>query len=136
MDNKKIITEINQLETRMGTFATVHWMKARRMLTDIAIVLIIPLVVLAGLYFWTPGSDRALLSLVAPTQKPEFGVKARTALETLKSISMDVSFFEDPVYQSLQEFSTDVPPAILGRTYPLTPPPALRNMNIKVEKPR
>ncbi|MEK7118783.1 MAG: hypothetical protein AAB869_04185, partial [Patescibacteria group bacterium] len=81
-------------------------------------------------------SDSALLSMVAPPQRPEFGVKARAALETLKSISMDASFFEDPVYQSLQEFSTDVLPAELGRTYPFTPPDVLRNMNRKTEKPQ
>jgi hypothetical protein len=103
--------------------------KAKQTLIDVGIVLALPLLVLAGLYFWSPNAnDTALLSLVAPSQEPEFGAKARAALEKLKSITMDGSLFDDTVYLSLQEFHVDVEPAVLGRTYPFAPPDALLNL--------
>lgn len=116
-------------------------MKSKQVLIDIGVVLVIPALVLAGLYFLNSKSDNALLSLVAPPTEEHIGAKAKIALETLKSISMDDSLFKDTcdpgvdgdpcrVYQSLQEFHVDVPPATLGRTYPFVPPDALFKLKV------
>ena len=108
-------------------------MKGKQALTDIGIVLVIPVLVFLGYYFWNSGSDSELLSLVAPQEgQQEYGKEAKAALAELKSITMDGSLFEDPVYKSLQEFHVDVSPAVLGRSYPFSTPDAV----LKVTKSR
>ncbi len=96
---------------------------------DIVAVLLVPLLLAGGYYFWSGDEDSALLSLVVTKQDgQEFGAKAKAALEKLRSIKMDGSLFEDPAYLSLKEFHVDIDMVIpLGRPYPFTPPDVLRN---------
>lgn len=102
-------------------------MKTKQVLFDIGIVLALPILVFVGSYFWNSDNNTALLSLVAPPEESEFGARTNAVLDTLSSITMDSSLFDDPVYRSLQEFHVDVAPATLGRPYPFTPPDVLRN---------
>lgn len=102
-------------------------MKGKQTVIDIAIVLALPLVVFLGYYFWNSNDNNALLSIVAPPpESQEYGSKAKTALVTLRSITMDDSLFNDPLYLSLKEFHVDVPEAVLGRANPFTTPEAVR----------
>ncbi|MDO8521647.1 MAG: hypothetical protein Q7S52_06040 [bacterium] len=102
--------------------------KMGKVLFDVLVVLLLPVLFALGYYFWSGDDDSALLSLVVEKQDgQEYGAKAKDALARLRSITMDASLFEDPVYQSLQEFHVDIDMSIpLGRTYPFTPPDVLR----------
>lgn len=103
-------------------------MKGKQALFDVIIVLAFPAIIIGGYYLWGPSNDTGLLSLVvAPQPQQEFGVKARAALAALKSISMDGSLFQDPVFKSLEEFHVDITPSALGRMYPFATPDALRS---------
>ena len=103
-------------------------MKGKQALFDIGIVLALPLLLIAGYYFWSSGGESPLLSLVVPQEATqEYGAQARAALATLKSIRMDGSLFDDPVYKSLHEFHVDIPMTTsFGRAYPFTIPDAVR----------
>jgi len=104
-------------------------MSGKQALLDTLVVLFVPFIVGMGFYLWAPSEELALLSLVKPPEEQEFGVQAKSALAALRSITMDGSLFEDPVYKSLQEFHVDIDAAVLGRTYPFTPPNAVRNLS-------
>jgi len=103
--------------------------KAGRVVFDVLAVLLLPTLFALGYYFWSGDDDSALLSLVVSKEDGrEYGAKAKEALARLRSIKMDTSLFDDPAYQSLKEFHVDIDMEIpLGRTYPFTPPEALRN---------
>ena len=105
--------------------------KKNQALFEIGIVLAIPMLLLWGYYFLGSSSDdSALLSFVVSQEETqEYGVQAKQALSALKSINMDASLFDDPVYTSLKEFHLDIDTTTsLGRTYPFTPPPAVRGL--------
>ena len=106
-------------------------MKGKQTIIDIVVVLVIPLAIVAGFYFWkTDNTPSLLLSFVAPDSaaKPgeELGAKTKAALATLRSINFDVSLFDDPVYQSLKDFPSTIATTTLGRPYPFTLPDVLR----------
>ncbi|OGZ07981.1 MAG: hypothetical protein A2942_02280 [Candidatus Lloydbacteria bacterium RIFCSPLOWO2_01_FULL_50_20] len=105
-------------------------MKAKQTLIDIGIVFTLPVLVLVISIFWDPtANETSLLSLVGPVpEEQEYGAKAKEALATLRSIDMDTSLFDDPIYRSLQEFHVDIAPAVLGRPYPFTQPEVIRSM--------
>lgn len=108
----------------------------KQSLFDLGIVLALPIVIGIGYYFWGRGDDSALLSLTGPGQSQEYGVKARQALASLKSINMDDSLFSDPVYQSLNEFYVELPTGTqFGRTYPFTRPPAVEAVKPRTSAP-
>ncbi len=106
-------------------------MKGRQALIDIGVVLAIPLLFFVGGYFWSPTGDSALLSLGAPPESAkDLGANVKAALDTLRTIDLEKNalLFDDPVYQSLQEFHVDIAPATLGRDNPFTPPDAVRTI--------
>lgn len=109
--------------------------KGGKALFDLAAVLVIPLLFALGYYFWSGEDDSALLSLaVSQGDGREYGAKAKQALATLRSISMDASLFDDPVYRSLKEFHVDIDTSIpIGRSYPFTTPDVLRGKQKPVQ---
>ncbi|OGZ08370.1 MAG: hypothetical protein A3C93_02795 [Candidatus Lloydbacteria bacterium RIFCSPHIGHO2_02_FULL_54_17] len=100
----------------------------RKMLFDVLVVLVLPGLFVVGYFFWSGDDDPALLSLmVPPEENREFGAKTKEALAKLGSIKMDAALFQDPAFLSLQEFKVDIDFDVpLGRSYPFTPPDALR----------
>lgn len=43
-------------------------------------------------------------------------------LRSLEGLTLDVSFFDDPVFRSLQDFTPDIPiPAVKGKANPFAP---------------
>lgn len=102
-------------------------MKGKQALIDAGVVLALLVLLMGGYYAWSPEKNQTLLSFTTPNEgRQEYGKKARGALAALKSISMDSSLFENPVYRSLDEFHVDIPASSLGRSYPFTPPDSLR----------
>lgn len=108
-------------------------MNGRQTVIDIVVVLVIPLVIVAGYYFWKQQDSPSLLSLIAPSlaAKPgeeakELGVKVTVALATLNAIKLDNSIFNDPVYNSLRYFPVTIATTTIGRDYPFTSPESIR----------
>jgi len=107
-------------------------MTGKQALIDMLVVLVAPLLLIGGYYYFKSGDD-ALLSLGSGVATPgrdggELGEKTTLALAMLKSIDFDVSLFQDPAYLSLQDFSVTVASTTLGRPYPFTSPPEIREL--------
>lgn len=112
-------------------------MMAKQIITDIVVVIILPLL-LIGAYYSFKGEDGALLSIVSPsvTAAPSeggqaLGAKTANALALLRSMpsELDQSLFSDPAYLMLKDYQVTIPTIPLGRTNPFTPPPALLDLS-------
>ncbi len=51
----------------------------------------------------------------------EIGKKLAATLETIRSIRLDRSIIENPVFMSLEDFSTEISPLPVGRDNPFEP---------------
>ena len=63
-------------------------------------------------------------SLVAETgqvKQSTIGQELVTALSKLKSLPLDENFFQDPVFQSLNDFSVPIASQEVGRANPFSP---------------
>lgn len=112
-------------------------MMAKQIITDIVVVIILPLLLIGG-YYSFKSEDGALLSLASPSVAmvpgdggQELGVKTTTALELLRSIprELDQSLFNDPAYLMLKDYQVTIPTIPLGRVNPFTPPSVLVNLS-------
>lgn len=113
-------------------------MNGKQTIIDIAVVLLIPLIIVVGFYFWKQDDAPSLLSIIAPglaakpgTEGNDLGAKTKIALATLNSIKLDNSIFNDPVYQSLRYFPVTIETSSLGRDYPFSMPEGIRSKETK-----
>lgn len=114
-------------------------MNVRQTVIDVVVVLIIPLVIVGGYYFWKQGDGPSLLSAIAPgfAERPgeetkDLGAKTKVALATLNSIKLDNSIFNDPVYQSLRDFPVTIATSTIGREYPFSLPSVIQEKETRV----
>lgn len=101
----------------------------KQVLLDILIVLVAPVILVAGyLYF---GADQiSSLLFVAPLDiaalpggnGEEMGTKSKAALNELKSIHFDEALFSDPTFLSLIDFTGTISTTTVGRRYPFSTP--------------
>lgn len=80
------------------------------------------LVIFAGWYFL--GRSNQPEASVNVTQDPVEAIIGRdllSSLDKMKSVKLDTSFFNDPVYKSLQDTSVQVPKQPIGRRDPFAP---------------
>lgn len=112
-------------------------MIGKQILTDIAVVLIFPLLLIWGFYSLNK-EDGALLSLAAPAiathegvEAEQLGSKTKEALERLRSIPTELnqSLFSDPAYLMLRDYQVTIPTVPLGRPNPFTPPQVIENLS-------
>lgn len=104
--------------------------KYKQQLTDVLIVCILPIAIVLAyrFYFSTPTEDDALLSIdsaslgIATPGGAELGSKTKEILNTLSAISFDATFFVDPAFLSLQDFTPVYVSTGTGRPYPFTTP--------------
>jgi hypothetical protein len=103
--------------------------KHKQLLTDISVVLGIPIVIVLAyhFYFSTPIPDTSLLSidsssLSATPGSADIGSQTKEILNTLNSINFDTTFFSDPAFLSLQDFTPVYVATATGRPYPFTTP--------------
>lgn len=88
--------------------------------TQIEIGVAIVLIALAGWYFWGRGSTPTD-SIVQVSQDPVEAIIGRdllSALEKMQSVKLDVTFFNEPAYKSLQDTTVEVPKQPIGRRDP------------------
>ncbi len=112
-------------------------MMAKQIITDIVVVIILPLL-LIGAYYSFKGDNGTLLSLVSPSVATApgeggqaLGVKTTTALVLLRTIPKELnqSLFSDPAYLMLKDYQVTIPTIPLGRINPFTPPPTLLDLS-------
>lgn len=79
-------------------------------------------VVVLGLsyYLWSSAGSSALLTSSADGASP-LSQEILTTLGQLHTIRLDASVFTDPVFVSLNDFSTTIPPQQAGRRNPFAP---------------
>ena len=66
-------------------------------------------------------SALAVESKVADGGQSVIGKDLIVTLSKLKSLVLDETFFKDPVFNSLNDFSTSIAPQEVGRTNPFSP---------------
>ncbi len=99
-------------------------MKIMKKSTIIVIILLVLLAICVGMYFYTAGgqlqSGSALLQ--APSvNSGSVGIQELALLRQVQSIRIDSSFFSDPVYGSLVDYTETVTPHPVGRSNPFSP---------------
>lgn len=83
------------------------------------------IIAVAGIaYFWWSGSQSGAASTLLQTS-PADTLSAQTNAQSslLSSIKIDSKFFQDPVFNSLQDYSVGVPQQNIGRPNPFAPLP-------------
>jgi hypothetical protein len=87
----------------------------------IGIVLIVLLA--GGWYFYKSGSSPASTSSLISSSdgSGSVGTDVLSVLNSVSSIRIDTSLFTSPAYQSLVDYSIQVPPQAIGRPNPFAP---------------
>lgn len=87
-------------------------------------------VVLAlGYYLWTSGGDSSLLTTTESTSP--LSQEILVTLGQLQTITLDPAVFTDPVFVSLNNFSSVIPPQQAGRRNPFAPIGGPSNIPVK-----
>ena len=84
------------------------------------IMIVVVVAALAALYyFYSSGGQDALLT----TEEPDSPVSQEilATLGNLRTIKLDSSVFQDPLFLSLSDFGVTIPPATAGRRNPFAP---------------
>ncbi len=77
-------------------------------------------------FFSGNGSTEAISSLESEQNNQVVGARVLSLLNQVQSLNIDVSFFQDQTYQSLQDYAVAVPPQEVGRQNPFAPVPGIR----------
>lgn len=90
------------------------------------VVIVIAAILIGGWYFYENGTSSsagsANLTASSPSgSSPIVGADVLSILQSVSSIKIDTSFFSSPVYQSLVDYSIQVPPQPVGRPDPFAP---------------
>jgi len=84
--------------------------------------LVVILAFFAYTYFFKPDtSDSVLISSTDATGGLAQGREIIALLTDLKSLKLDESIFQDPVFRSLEDFTLPIDPEPQGRTNPFAP---------------
>jgi len=87
----------------------------------------IAIIVVAGIaYFYYKGNSSSSSSSTLSVQGPDttaVGSQVLTLLNQIRSLQIDSKFFTDPGYQTLRDYSVQIPPVSVGRTNPFAPLP-------------
>lgn len=88
------------------------------------LLLVVGVIVAFGLWYGlsSPSSDTSLLDTTTDTAATD--PASQEVLETLlalRAISLDGTIFQNPAFQSLQDFSTEIVPEPVGRQNPFAP---------------
>ncbi len=82
----------------------------------IAILLVIGAI---GYYFYSSGSNgSASSSFTISSATSSVGANVLGLLNQIHSLKIDASLFQSPVYQSLNDFTVQVPPEPIGKSNP------------------
>lgn len=83
------------------------------------IIAILLVVAAIGYYFYSSGSNNSgSSSFTVSTATSTVGGNVLDLLNQIHSLNIDTSFFQSPVYQSLVDFTVQVPPEPIGKPNP------------------
>jgi hypothetical protein len=106
----------------------------KQYIIDLGIILGFPGLLL-GLYFYMGGNISSSFSFLSVgglslpgNDTGQLGEKAKMTLEALRSTTLDTAIFDDPAYQSLRDYSVEIPTTVLGREYPFSLPDEVQEM--------
>ena len=91
--------------------------------TTIATIVIVIILVVVYFYYQGGSSSSSGSLLSSPTSDQAVGSAELALLNQIKSLKIDTSLFQDPVYQSLVDYSVPIPPENVGRPNPFAPYP-------------
>jgi hypothetical protein len=96
-------------------------------LKSVIFVLIIVAAVLVGYFYYSGNSSSStgsLLSSSSPDATSDaIGVQVLGLLNQIQSLRIDSTLFADPAYQTLRDYSVQIPPQNVGRANPFAPIP-------------
>lgn len=99
--------------------------KTKNIIIAVAVILI-----LAAVYFYFQGgSSTGSGSLLTASDASGVGSSELSLLNQMRSLRIDTSFFKDPAYQSLVDYSVSIAPENVGRPNPFAPIPGVPNPN-------
>ncbi len=91
------------------------------------IIFIIVILVLGLVYFYFAGGETPATTLLTGVGSGGVGAIELSLLNQMKSLQIDTSFFKDPAYQSLVDYSVAITPQSVGRPNPFAPLPGVPN---------
>lgn len=109
----------------------------KQLLTDILVVCIAPIALIVLYHFFLSpnseeggflSSDSIATDVAAPGGAGGLGAKSKEILTQLDSIRFDSSFFSDPAYLSLRDFTPAYFSTTTGREYPFSTPDEIRTI--------
>lgn len=110
----------------------------KQLLMDFLVVLVAPICFVAAYHFLLDNeiTTDELLAVTTPSgevampgqESAELGAKSKEILTELKSIQFDESFFSDPAFLSLVDFTPEYATTSVGRDYPFTIPESVKSI--------
>ena len=77
-------------------------------------------------FYWTGNNTSESLTLQEISSANQAtGVRVLNLLNEISSLNIDSSFFNSPVYQTLRDYSVEIPPLPVGRPNPFATVPGL-----------
>jgi flagellar basal body-associated protein FliL len=96
---------------------------------NIIIISAIVIIALVGIFYFMGGTpvptDDSLLSSDSGANN-QVGTRVLSLLNQIESLRIDTSLFTGAAYQTLVDYSVDIPPQDVGRPNPFAPLPGVR----------
>lgn len=90
------------------------------------ILAIIVFIAVIFYFYWTGNNTSENLTLQEISiANQETGVRVLNLLNEISSLNIDGNFFSSPVYQTLRDYSVQIPPLPVGRPNPFATVPGL-----------
>lgn len=90
------------------------------------VLAIIVLIAVIFYFYWTGNNTSENLTLQEISiANQATGVRVLNLLNEISSLNIDSSFFNSPVYQTLRDYSVEIPPLPVGRPNPFASVPGL-----------
>lgn len=90
------------------------------------VLAIIVLIAVVFYFYWTGNNTSENLTLQEISiANQATGVRVLNLLNEISSLNIDSSFFNSPVYQTLRDYSVEIPPLPVGRPNPFASVPGL-----------
>lgn len=98
-------------------------MKIPKQTRNIAIVLVALATIFAAYTFFLRGDDvpEDVLLSASENDAGAAGADFVALLYQLKSLHLDLTLFDDPVFKSMENFGTEIPPEPIGKPNPFIP---------------
>ncbi|MEK7610017.1 MAG: hypothetical protein AAB470_02770 [Patescibacteria group bacterium] len=91
--------------------------------TIIGGVVIVGAIVLAFYFLGPSKSTDSLISVQATPEANIASTRILNLLQQIKSLKIDTSIFKDPAYQTLVDYTVEIPAVNVGRPNPFAPIP-------------